>query len=45
MGRRARQLAVDRFTWPNYLERLRQVYDRVLDRDSGLSNPRAQRAA
>jgi glycosyltransferase involved in cell wall biosynthesis len=34
MGRRARGLALERFTWSNYLERLRQLYGRVLDRDS-----------
>ena len=31
MGRRGRQLALERFTWPRYLEQLREVYDRVLD--------------
>ena len=30
MGRRGRELALERFTWPRYLERLRQVYARVL---------------
>ena len=30
MGRTARQAALDRFGWPGYLTRLREVYDRVL---------------
>jgi len=34
MGRRASDLALDRFTWPKYLHRLREVYDRVLDRET-----------
>jgi glycosyltransferase involved in cell wall biosynthesis len=41
MGRRARQLALERFTWPNYLHRLRDVYDRVLDREA--TTPRIDR--
>jgi glycosyltransferase involved in cell wall biosynthesis len=32
MGRRARGLALDRFGWPDYLSRLRELYDDVLDR-------------
>ncbi len=31
MGRRGQQLALERFTWPRYLDQLREVYDRVLD--------------
>ena len=34
MGRRARELALDRFTWPKYLARLREVYDHVLGREA-----------
>jgi glycosyltransferase involved in cell wall biosynthesis len=30
MGRRARQMALDRFNWPQYLTRLSELYDRVL---------------
>lgn len=33
MGRRARELALDRFTWPKYLAKLREVYGRVLGRE------------
>jgi glycosyltransferase involved in cell wall biosynthesis len=33
MGRRGRELALDRFTWSNYLAHLRGVYNRVLDRE------------
>jgi glycosyltransferase involved in cell wall biosynthesis len=33
MGRRGRELALDRFTWSNYLANLRGVYNRVLDRE------------
>jgi glycosyltransferase involved in cell wall biosynthesis len=33
MGRRARELALDRFTWTNYLARLSDVYDHVRGRD------------
>ncbi len=33
MGRRARELALERFTWPKYLARLREVYDQVLGRE------------
>ena len=29
MGRRGREAALDRFGWPKYLARLREVYDRV----------------
>jgi len=32
MGRRARDLALERFTWPRYLRQLREVYNQVLDR-------------
>jgi glycosyltransferase involved in cell wall biosynthesis len=35
MGRRGRQLALERFAWPRYLARLREVYDRVLDERPG----------
>jgi glycosyltransferase involved in cell wall biosynthesis len=42
MGRCGRKLALERFTWPNYLTRLRDVYDRVLGRQqSGASLHRA----
>ena len=34
MGRRGRELALDRFTWPNYLANLRGVYGRVLGREA-----------
>jgi glycosyltransferase involved in cell wall biosynthesis len=34
MGRRGRELALERFTWRNYVERLRQVYGRVLGREA-----------
>jgi glycosyltransferase involved in cell wall biosynthesis len=34
MGRRARGLALDRFGWPDYLSRLRELYDGVLDRQA-----------
>ncbi len=34
MGRRARELALERFTWPNYLTQLRGVYDCVLGRQA-----------
>jgi glycosyltransferase involved in cell wall biosynthesis len=40
MGRRGRELALERFTWPRYLARLRELYDRVLDERSA-----ARRAA
>lgn len=29
LGRRAREAALDRFSWPNYLAQLTQLYDRV----------------
>ena len=31
MGRRGRQLALERFGWPLYLERLAELYDQILD--------------
>jgi glycosyltransferase involved in cell wall biosynthesis len=34
MGRRGRQFALDRFGWPSYLNRLNEVYARVLGRDA-----------
>jgi glycosyltransferase involved in cell wall biosynthesis len=30
MGRRGRELALERFQWPRFIEQLRDVYDRVL---------------
>lgn len=33
MGRRGRELALDRFTWPTYLDKLHAVYARVLGRE------------
>ena len=30
MGRRGRELAVERFTWPKYLAQLDELYERVL---------------
>jgi glycosyltransferase involved in cell wall biosynthesis len=30
MGRRARELALERFQWPTFIAKLREVYDRVL---------------
>ncbi len=38
MGRRAREFALERFTWRNYLARLHEVYDGVLNREA--TNPR-----
>jgi glycosyltransferase involved in cell wall biosynthesis len=32
MGRRGRELALARFGWPDYLARLRELYDRILGR-------------
>ena len=32
MGRRGRELALDRFGWSSYLSRLAEIYNRVLDR-------------
>jgi glycosyltransferase involved in cell wall biosynthesis len=32
MGRRGRELAIERYTWPAYLKRLSELYDRVLTR-------------
>jgi glycosyltransferase involved in cell wall biosynthesis len=32
MGRRARQLALDRFSWAQYLSRLTELYSRILDK-------------
>ena len=45
MGRRGRELALDRFTWPNYLARISaSVYDRVLGRErSALAADEKQR--
>jgi glycosyltransferase involved in cell wall biosynthesis len=34
MGRRGRELALERFTWPNYLSKLQHVYHRAVGRDS-----------
>jgi glycosyltransferase involved in cell wall biosynthesis len=33
MGRRGRELALQRFTWPRYLDGLNALYARVLDRE------------
>jgi glycosyltransferase involved in cell wall biosynthesis len=44
MGRRARELALERFTWSNYLAKLRGVYDHVLGRESK-SSPLTERKA
>jgi glycosyltransferase involved in cell wall biosynthesis len=33
MGRRGRDLALQRFTWPRYLDALNALYARVLDRE------------
>ena len=33
MGRRGRELALQRFTWPRYLEQLNALYARVLNRE------------
>lgn len=45
MGRRGRQLALDRFGWPRYLAQLREVYDRVLDERPGRRRLAAKSAA
>ena len=45
MGRRARDLALERFTWPKYLARLRDVYDRVLRRESAPTHATNRQAA
>ena len=45
MGRRGRELALDRFSWPSYLARLRDVYDRVLGREPAELHPAARHAA
>jgi len=45
MGRRARELALDRFTWPRYLARLRGVYDHVLGREPAPSLATDRKAA
>ena len=33
MGRRGRELALERFTWPRYLEQLNSLYERMLNRE------------
>jgi glycosyltransferase involved in cell wall biosynthesis len=33
MGRRGRELALERFTWPRYLEQLNSLYERILNRE------------
>lgn len=45
MGRRARELALERFTWPRYLARLREVYDHVLGRASAPVHATDRKAA
>jgi glycosyltransferase involved in cell wall biosynthesis len=45
MGRRGRQLALERFGWPRYLAQLREVYDRVLDERPGHLRHAARTAA
>jgi glycosyltransferase involved in cell wall biosynthesis len=45
MGRRGRELALDRFTWPSYLARLREVYNQVLGRDSAEFDSAVRHAA
>lgn len=45
MGRRARELALDRFTWPAYLAKLRGVYDQVLGREPATTLVASRRAA
>ena len=42
---RGRQLALDRFGWPGYLARLREVYQRVLDERTGYLRRAARSAA
>jgi glycosyltransferase involved in cell wall biosynthesis len=34
MGRRGRELALERFGWPEYVTRLNEIYDRTLSRDT-----------
>jgi glycosyltransferase involved in cell wall biosynthesis len=41
MGQRARQMALDRFNWPQYLARLSELYERIL----GHHKTSARRAA
>jgi glycosyltransferase involved in cell wall biosynthesis len=36
MGRRGRQLALERFGWPLYLDRLAELYDQILDQRQSL---------
>jgi glycosyltransferase involved in cell wall biosynthesis len=45
MGRRARELALEQFTWPRYLARLRGVYDQVLGREVSASFDVSRQAA
>ncbi len=45
MGRRARELALDRFTWSNYLANLRDVYARLLGREVSGSQLETRKAA
>jgi glycosyltransferase involved in cell wall biosynthesis len=45
MGRRGRELALERFGWPGYLVRLRGVYDRVLGRQPSQLAATARHAA
>lgn len=45
MGRRARELALERFTWPKYLARLRDVYEQVRDSAAIASQETGRRAA
>jgi glycosyltransferase involved in cell wall biosynthesis len=45
MGRRGRELALERFTWSKYLANLRNVYVRVLDRESAAEHVEDRKAA
>jgi glycosyltransferase involved in cell wall biosynthesis len=45
MGRRARELALERFTWPRYLAKLREVYDQVTGRNMVVAYPAERKAA
>lgn len=45
MGRRARELVLERFAWPRYLARLRELYDRVLGREGSVPAVGIERAA
>lgn len=45
MGRRARELAIERFAWPRYLAKLRGVYNHVIGRDVDGAPQISRRAA